>query len=767
MNNTDQGIVPTQDAPVQDIPAQSVPVRSLYANNPPLPVDSVQLPQNPQINVEPQTEIKPEVRPFVDPFSPVQSTPVSNPAIITPSTFNSSPTRSFPPSFNPTSTETQVGSNPSSVIAPDFKNNVIVYHPDAVKAKSGGGFKQFLILILILLIIILGGATTYAYVKKIGPFSFSTYTESNFSSSILAKIASMNSASYVFSGALNVVPRDADAVPFDIKISNEKELKEAYYYDKKKLESAKSIISLLNRAANYNSENGFGFYNSDTKAKTKKYINSLDELVMPAYNDTETIKFFEYQSIENGNNFNLVVTFETNDALKSFGGLGISATSTKIDGKKVTFTKDSYISGYFSEEPPKPFLMSMGDSLSDLPSEMNAKIAISVSSDFKPGQLANWGVNLDAQGDFSDLNYKVNIDALKKDDNYYFKINNLPSFFLFDQLSSLKGKWVVIPSKEAPKDDYSPASSIQSGITGSEKTYKDNREKAVRFIKKFVSIADEEKIFVFKGDPVKEKVGERSLVKYILGIRKDKVLTFYTRMQDEINKDPEFADYRDVFADQGYINYLKSDEFSQTFDYVDKNNTLTLWVDKDGFPAIIQNVMRIVPPSSAVTLKDKQINVTFKLDISDINKPVDIKAPTDAVLLDKAMEDLNGRPSGEDTLNGQKAAMQSSLSNMRAQAELVYDQTSPNSYGKKPFTLGPCLNSTGTLFGDEKMFNLINSATKDNPSSATCVSSGSSGDVVSWAISAPIPGDDGFSWCVDSRGASKRIIESLKDKVCM
>lgn len=59
-----------------------------------------------------------------------------------------------------------------------------------------------------------GGSFVFAYIKKVGPFSSSTYTEENFSSKIVAKIMEIHSASYVFSTAVNVVPRDADATPF-------------------------------------------------------------------------------------------------------------------------------------------------------------------------------------------------------------------------------------------------------------------------------------------------------------------------------------------------------------------------------------------------------------------------------------------------------------------------------------------------------------------------------------------------------------------------
>lgn len=66
---------------------------------------------------------------------------------------------------------------------------------------------------------------------------------------------------------------------------------------------------------------------------------------------------------------------------------------------------------------------------------------------------------------------------------------------------------------------------------------------------------------------------------------------------------------------------------------------MTLWVDASGFPAIVQYTMRVVPPDTAVALKNKQINVTFKLSLSNINQPVQIDAPSGAKPIADLMKD--------------------------------------------------------------------------------------------------------------------------------
>ena len=782
----------TQTSSIMPTPeAVSAAFASLATESAPAPTPSSTLIS--QSIPEPEPVIEPTPEPVMSTPEPVVSTPPpapepvasielspAAPAVETPVT--QIPITQAAATTNLSRPESQAQT--PSTINPYQHNNVMNM---SVPQKTGGAKTLVISIIVIIVVLLLCGTVSYAYINKIGPFALSSYTEDNISSGMLAKIAGIDSASYTFSGALNVVSRESDALPFTLKVSNEKDLKQKYYYDGERMKNAHDIIFSLNSDAGYYAYSLSTKANSSAKPATKSYPSSIDNLFTtqrPGYSsgysiiDPESNNAYQYQVTEGGKDFTLTVDFATDDAIKAVKGYGYKATSTIVEGRRVIFTKDSSVTPFFSSEPPKPFLSQMSDSLSMLPPEINAKIALSASSEFKPQQMANWSFNLDAQGDFGDMTYKINADALRKDDNYYFKINNIPSFFLFNQLAVLKGKWIVVPSKTATSSatstatssdafssNYSPFSSIQNGIPDTEAKYKENRDKFVKFIKKTVAIADEQKIFIFKNKPSAETVDGRNLVKYEIGFRKDKILSFYTSIQDMVKNDPELSDYANYF-DQGYLDYLKSDEFSQVFDYADKNSKLTIWTDSQGYPAVIQNVSRVVPPDSAIQLKDKQINLTVRLDVSNINKPTDIQAPANATSLDKITSDFKDASlTGDAGLKGQAAMVKNGLYGMRAQAELIYSQSS-NSYGKKPFTLGPCKLTSGTLFGDSAFSKLLNSVTKNNPALAVCVASGSAGDVTSWAVSAPIPGDDGFSWCVDSTGMSKRIIDSLKGESC-
>jgi len=660
------------------------------------------------------------------------------------------------------------------------------------------------VIVVLLILILVGGGLAYAYTKKIGPFAFSTYTEQNFFTGLLGKFAEVKTSKVNVSGNFFVGARDKDAEPFAIKEpSNAAEIKRNYFNDSKRLSDVSAIINNLNRLVGYSPCRycDAPVTSSNSKIKvvqnTKTYPAKIDNLIalikgQNYYNssgsvsDPVTGKIYEYKVIDGGKNFMLTVNFDTDASIKEIqdnlttGYVSydydtkkttqsvLESTSTIISSRTVTFTKDSYSYLNMSSTPPKPFMEEMSDSLRTVPTDINVKMDFSVSSEAKENAISDWLFNLNAEGSFGDLTYKVNADAMKKDKNYFFKINNIPSLFMIGDLSAVKGKWVSVSSDIASTTndlsyDYSVYSEVARGIPEAEKEYKKNKEKAIKFIKKLVTTADEEKLIAFKDTPKTEKVDDRYLTKYNLTIRKEAILSFYKKMADVVNNDPDYSDYKGAI-DQGLINYLESDEFNEIFAYFNKNNTLSVWTDSNGYPAIIQNTTRIVPPDTATQLAGKQINIVTKLVISDINKPLELKAPTDAVKIQKLIDDVSQNLNSA-RAKGLDASIKSSLANMRAQAELVYDDNK-ESYGKNPFPLGPCKATVNTLFGASGMSSIINGViNKLSSTTATCVSKGTVGKINSWAVSAPLSDKD-YSWCVDSTGYSGEIMGAIKKDTC-
>ena len=91
---------------------------------------------------------------------------------------------------------------------------------------------------------------------------------------------------------------------------------------------------------------------------------------------------------------------------------------------------------------------------------------------------------------------------------------------------------------------------------------------------------------------------------------------------------------------------------------------------------------------------------------------------------------------------GADAAVKANLANIRAQAQLYYEDNS-SSYGADTSS---CLEAS-TVFTDGTVANAIGAAEDASGDSATC-----SIDTGDWAISVPL--SDATSWCVDSAGQS-------------
>jgi hypothetical protein len=637
------------------------------------------------------------------------------------------------------------------------QESVFINATNPQEQKSG---KWIIGIIVGVIIIIVGSTIAFAYIKKIGPFAVSSYTENNFFSSLLEKSSKIDSLSYMISSSFSVVQRENDAKPFVVQVSNTPELRQQYQDDAERAKDASVIISMLRNYSNNTYPLSLKKLVADSSKKNSYYKST-------SINDPVSGKEYEYTATENGKNFALKVNFEIKDSINSImKSYGYTATSTLISGTEITFTKNSPYYFYLPSEPPKPFLVSLQENIRQIPPDVSASLAISASSDLK-SDTNGWSFNIDAEGNFSDLTYKINADAIKKNTDYYFRINNMPVIFFFNDLASLKGKWVKIPTNIASssptgQSSYSELGYISKQLPEYEKSYKENRQNFTDLLKQVISVADSEKLVKFKNSPRGEKVDGRELTRYELSIRKEAILPFYTKVTDLVNNNDKFKDFK-LFADQGMVEYLQSKEFDDVFDYYDKNVKFVFWADSNGFPAILEVTTRIVPPDTATQLADKQMNLVFKMVTKDINKPIDIKAPEGATAVDQIIKNIEKNTFGYD-LNGQ-AEIKADLAGLRAQVEVVYDKNN-NSYGQQPFALGPCKQTASTLFGDKDVFTYINKATGDDPSKATCVSKSVSGKVDTYAVSAPLSNSAEYSWCVDSHGNSKQIKGAIKKDSC-
>ena len=114
---------------------------------------------------------------------------------------------------------------------------------------------------------------------------------------------------------------------------------------------------------------------------------------------------------------------------------------------------------------------------------------------------------------------------------------------------------------------------------------------------------------------------------------------------------------------------------------------------------------------------------------------------------------------------GADANIKNNLANIRAQAEIDYDNyggygvdSTPSSFG-----VGVCATTADTLFADPIISQQITSA--GNASNGGGLASGSCVSTASaWAVSVPLKTVTTGSWCVDSTGASRKVTPSSGDR---
>lgn len=628
--------------------------------------------------------------------------------------------------------------------------------------NSTHSYRKIILSTVVILIVIAGGV--YAYSAKL--FSFfqnAPYSESNLVAGVLNKLSDVKSSTYSVVASLYVEPREADAMPFSIKTSDDLEVKEKYMRDYNRSEDVTSIINML-RYSNAN----VAFNNSSS---SRRYPQSLVSAVHSSptgdrinIKDPLTNELYQYDLNSTGDDFRLKVTFETPEAIEQINRYNNFGRDKKLEvvdeGNTITFTKTS--SSYFSlsNKPPLNFFESMNQYAQYLPPEIYVDASVTAASNLiSETNTADWKINLSGNGDFGDLSYKINVDALKKDKDYYLNISNIPSFFA--GLLPKKGQWYKITPKETSTTTDPYSYDFSGTLAEGEKKYREMKQKNTDLIKKIAGLADEEKLFSINGSPRKETVGDRKLYKYELHVKKEAVLPFYKKLLSYSNEQQVGSSTGTSFlVNESFLRYLESPESAEVIEYYNKNTAVTVWVDDSGFLSALEYYVRVVPTEDAINMKDKQVIIKIKISFDDINENVKIDAPSGA--LDLENENAKSRAVLQEKSNS--SSIISKISNIRAMAEIVYSKD--GGYGTKAFSVGSCKKTVGTLFADPQIASIISDINTLASSTAVCSSSLSSGSVSSYAVSIRLPETPEYSHCIDSNGASKEILGSIKGSVC-
>lgn len=613
---------------------------------------------------------------------------------------------------------------------------------------------RVVILALIIIVVMLGIGVS-AYVFGFNPFVKAPYTENNFVSGLLKSFSEMKSATLKVSGSLQVVAREDSIKPFEIKVNNDAEIKSKFMRDHNRANQVSNILSQLE------SYSGATFP-ADLKSISRSSFQKID------INDPLSKQPYDYQVINGGKDFALKVNFETSQAIPVIKKLAQMAsqsvdskqsgttTGVVISGQEVTFSKNSSTYLYLTSRPPLSFFESLDQSLQAIPADFNAIFSLLVTSGSgNSGAKSDWQINVDSAGDIGDLSYKANIDAVKKDNIYYLRINKLPAISFLPTMIA-KGQWIAIDPKELATKKNMRLDSLVPISTNTfsdlEKSYREGKIKMFGLIKKIAQIADEEGVLVFKNKIKREKQDGQWLYRYDLSIAPAKAVSFSQRLLKELPEEEEL--FGGILTRQQSPVDFTSQESKEIIDYLNDHTFISLWVDDDGYVVKMEYVLKIAPPDSNARLKGKQVVLTFKLENSDINKEIKIAKPSGAKSIDEIFQETTV---GDEH---QRTMVMISMNKLRHSIEMYYQQH--RTYGNKAFPLGPCAKTAGTLFADDSIYKELLEASNNDLTKATCGS-----QQKNYVVMVPLPDDPTYSYCIDSIDNSKEVIGKLSGYSCL
>ncbi len=506
--------------------------------------------------------------------------------------------------------------SPQQPVNPPPPSRVYVNQPK----KSHIGLILFIILILGLL-----GGSAYAYNEKLWFFAKPPYDTSKLASSIFAGVGKIRTSSYALHLKVASEPREADAVPFTAVVSPNNGTAEAYKRDQDKVRDIQVILQAL----------------QSSFSRNKVYPRSLDSLGKE-YSFKRNA--YTYVPTTNSTNFALTAVFETSDAISKISSSlkTPSGAESAVDGKSITFTKTSPTYIYLPASQSTVGLFSVGNAqqyLAYIPANFLLDASLSGASQKVDDNNINGKLAIIGKVEMNDIDIAVDTEFRKVADNIYILINKFPSIF-FD-ITKLKGKWITI----TPADMASYGSSIfRSSPKSAQEQITKAREQGVNRLKLFLTVADKHHALVVVGKPINEKVGSISAYRYELQLNKATLVEFYTDLAAESKK--EWGEKDGIVVSQSLIDYLKSPEFDQVFDYLRKNTTLTVWADSEGIPVQAKYSVRIVPDSSTNSTaknNNNQVRATVILTLSDINQSIVVDAPTDSLSIEDATIAITGQ----------------------------------------------------------------------------------------------------------------------------
>ena len=491
--------------------------------------------------------------------------------------------------------------------------------------------KPFLTISLVILIILLGtgGGLLYAYKNNLWPFHRVADFGPDFINKVLERVGKIETASYKIAFSLQSAEREEGRKSLSIEFSEYEESQAAYDRDKRRFSDLGD--------ASYKLDN---FYFA--ARPSKHYPLSLEEAKI-TIKDPRGVAY-EYTRIDNGDNFNLKIKFETDDAIKALNSDNSFSDSTPptpplVNGKTVTFDKDSPSYFYFSATPEKPWLVELLDNQEEL-SFLPGNLMISVGASGiiqKEKENADSRLQLEAELEYEDMTMKGDGEFIKKGDTYYVKINKLPGFFALalGDFSKIKGQWVKITP-----DDVSSMLSGYISVDALESAEKDKGNDVASQLMLCLKVAGETNLFTAE-KPTEETLESQKVYHYQLKLNNNNIVGFYEQVANKLAA--QYGDKALIKPDESALVFLKSPSFAEFAEYLNQNTKIDLFVEAaSGYPVKLIYEFRLIPDEKVAKLEGREFILTTSLVFGDINKSVTIATPEDSITQEDAVIMMTG-----------------------------------------------------------------------------------------------------------------------------
>lgn len=491
-------------------------------------------------------------------------------------------------------------------------------------------------------VLVLGVASAFGYlfIAKKGPFAVrAPYTETNILTGLALRVGDIKEARTQFSLAMVMEPREEGAVSF--ATPEVTEWVSMIDRDAKRMMHARKIAL---------SATMFRF--ADLRSASSAYpktLNDLDDISISELRDPKSGAPYAYKPTENGQNFELTVTFESEKYVAGYVKIWNEFSKTPLPegavvGTTITFTKDVAPQNIL---PPKPsFLALMAKSSQYLPPELSAHMGVAflVAKQTSSSTIPDLDVSFDTDLELGDMSYKLAADLRKVDENFYLRVRNIPGIIL-SLMPFPKNTWVVVTPHDIANASTTPndlATAFLSGFvegftnaaaaqststpTAPSSLEEDEGKEAREALRAALLYAAEERLVRFRTEPTMVLENEKTLFQYDLLLDRD----VFVKVLDRLFSDPLLTKDMDEEDKTKVLEFIHGDEYAGIFDAFATNTSYILYVDEQGFPVRFEMSMRIVPPDTAEQLAGKQLRFTLSFGLDEINTPVAIEVPADA-----------------------------------------------------------------------------------------------------------------------------------------